>query len=378
MRAYSRPGDSSKVKILHVTPAFFPAVGGIETVVGDLVSHLHRKGIVADVLHMSPKYNKCRHEREGDGSVWRVPLFPNRLVGATPPIRSLLMTYDLLHVHDPQCMAITANVLAQGRGKRKLLSTHGGYFHTTNYSFAKQLHWRLLAGMILNRYDAVLASSAADCSTFKAKAPKVRLLANGVNVSKFNSIEQNRNLPATRWIYWGRLSQNKRIDLLIDTVKWARYSGLDVNLTIAGADFDGLLPSIRSRIGSYGLTDHIRITGILSDADLRAEIANHTVFVTASEYEGFGLGVIEAMAAGLLVVCRNMTPLNSFVVPGKNGIHVAFDGSSRDLASIKALCKTSPTEIWAMREFARATALPHSWDTVIKHYIVVYEEVMRL
>lgn len=365
------------MRVLHITPAFFPAIGGIETVVRDLTSHLRGNGIVADVLHISPSNETCRHERMGDGTVWRVPLFPNRLIGATPPIRSLLMTYDLLHVHDPQGMALSANVLAHGRGKKKLLSTHGGYFHTTNYSFIKQLHWRLLAGTILKRYDAVLASSTTDRDTFSAKAAHVRLLANGVNVSKFSPIEHSPTSSATRWIYWGRLSQNKRIDLLIDTVKQASDAGLDVDLTIAGEDFDGVLPSIQARIASYGLGEHIRIAGLLSDADLLAELAAHTVFITASEYEGFGLGVIEAMAAGLIVICRNMAPLNGFVIPGKSGALIAFDDSPADLASIKALCTASIAEISAMRECARATAQPHSWDTVIKGYIGVYEDLMR-
>jgi alpha-1,3-mannosyltransferase len=273
-------------------------------------------------------------------------------------------------------MALSGNVLVQGRGKKKVLSTHGGYFHTTNYSFMKQLHWRFLAGSILRQYDAVLASSTADRANFKSKAPYVRLLANGVNVSKFISIDIDKSPnPLTRWIYWGRLSKNKRLDLLVDTVKQARDAGLAIDLTIAGADFDGLLPSIRGRISKYGLDKHIHFVGQLSDADLLAEIATQTVFITASEYEGFGLSVIEAMAAGLMVICRNVAPLNDFVVSGKNGAFIAFDGSSSDLASIKALCALSTAESSAMQRFARATALPHSWETVVKHYIAVYHEL---
>jgi alpha-1,3-mannosyltransferase len=201
-------------------------------------------------------------------------------------------------------------------------------------------------------------------------------LANGVNVSKFISIDIDRSPNLlTRWIYWGRLSKNKRLDLLVDTVKQARDAGLAIDLTIAGADFDGLLPSIRGRISTYGLDKHIRIVGQLSDAHLLAEIATQAVFITASEYEGFGLSVIEAMAAGLMVMCRNVAPLNDFVVSGKNGGFIAFDGSSSDLASIKALCALSTAESSAMQRFARATALPHSWETVVKHYIAVYHEL---
>jgi alpha-1,3-mannosyltransferase len=365
------------LKVLHITPTFFPVIGGIETVVRDLVLYSRRVGIVADVLHLSPANKARSQERMDDCTVWRVPLFPNRLVSVAPGIRSLLMSYDLLHVHDPQAMALSANVLLQGRGKKKVLSTHGGYFHTDNFSLMKKMHWQLFAGLILKQYDGVLASSAADRDIFKTKVPHVKLVANGVNVSKFASVTRGAALP-TRWIYWGRLSQNKRIDLLINTVKQARDAGLDVHLTIAGRDFDGLLPSIRAQIASCGLKEHIRVLeGSLSDGDLLTELSAHSVFITASEYEGFGLSVIEAMAAGLIVICRNMAPLNGFVSPGKNGALIDFNGSAADLTSLRTLCTAAIPKISAMQDFARTTALSYTWDTAITKFVEIYESLMR-
>jgi alpha-1,3-mannosyltransferase len=366
------------MKILHVTPAFFPAIGGIQTVVRDLALYSRRAGIVADVLHLSPNNKRYSHDRVGEITVWRAPLFPNRLVGMAPGIRSILLNYDLLHVHDPQAMAISANVLIQGRGRKKLLSTHGGFFHTDRYSWTKKMHWHWFAGPILNQYDDVLASSSADFDAFKSKAPQVKLVANGVNISRFASVTRPAALPPTRWIYWGRLSRNKRIDLLIDTVKQSRDAGLDVHLTIAGKDFDDLLPSIKAQIIRYSLNEHVRLlAGSLSDTDLLREISAHTVFITASEHEGFGLSLIEAMAAGLVVVCRNMAPLNGFVAPGKNGALIDFDGSAADLASLRTLCTATMPEISAMQDFARTTALSYSWDAAITKFVEVYEALMR-
>lgn len=352
-------------------------IGGIETVVRDLAFHMNHRGIVADVMDVSPRIKERRKDHLDESAVWRVPLRPNRLVGITPPIRSVLVDYDLLHVHDPQLMALSANILAQGRGKKKVLSTHGGFFHTSNYSGIKKLHWRVFASTILRQYDEVLASSEADRDAFKSKVSNVKLVPNGVNISRFSSVERREGLPATRWIYWGRFSQNKRFDLLVDTVKHARDSGIDVTLSIAGRDFDGLLPSIRSRIAGHGLNEHIRVLGPLSDSDLLTELAAHTVFITASEYEGFGLSVVEAMAAGLIVICRDMAPLNSFVVSSKNGVTIGFDSGAADIAAIRALCSASVEEVSAMQKCARASSIPHSWDTIIEKYIAVYDEVLR-
>jgi glycosyltransferase involved in cell wall biosynthesis len=57
------------------------------------------------------------------------------------------------------------------------------------------------------------------------------------------------------------------------------------------------------------LGDRILFPGYLSTADLAALMANCTALVFPSLYEGFGLPVIEAMAAGVPVACSNTTSL---------------------------------------------------------------------
>jgi alpha-1,3-mannosyltransferase len=363
------------MKILHITPAFFPSVGGIETVVRELMGHLRRRGIEADAMHIAPG-NRLVQEELDDSRVWRVPLYPNRLVGITPSIRSILRQYDILHVHDPQLMAISGNVLLQGRGQKKVLSTHGGYGHTPQHVLGKVVHWRSLAAPILGQYDCVLASSHSDYELFRTRAAHVRAAPNGVNVEKFLSIEPAGDSNARRWIYWGRLSRNKRLDLLIDLVAQARERGLQIDLLIAGSDFDGLEPGLRERIRALRLESQVRLAGALSDTELMREITSRTVFITASEHEGFGLSVIEAMAAGLIVICRDMPPLNAFVSREENGLLLRFDQGESDLSLIQQLCASSTEELLRMRWNARSSARVHSWEFAIEQYIDVYEELV--
>ncbi len=364
------------MKVLQVTPVFFPGLGGIESVVLELVRHLRRDGVATDVLHLAPGNGAMRRDAMDDFTIFRASLRPNRLVGLAPAIAPILKDYDVIHVHDPQLMAVSANVMLFGQGKKKALSTHGGFMHTAKHALFKKLHWALLAGPLLHCYDAVLASSEHDFEFFKAKAPHTKLIPNGVNVEKFKSVIRKSVPSATRWIYWGRLSRNKRFDNLIDAVRACRLSGLDIDLLIAGRDFDGLLPSIHAQIAEYGLADNIHVVGPLSDADLMAELQQRSVFVTASEYEGFGLSVIEAMAAGLLVLCRDMDPLNGFVENGKNGAFVSFDGSAADLKAITALCAAPEAKVAAMQENARATSEFYSWDSAVKKYASAYEDLL--
>ncbi|HEX6495135.1 MAG TPA: glycosyltransferase family 4 protein [Acidobacteriaceae bacterium] len=363
------------MKILHITPTLFPAVGGIETVVRELMGHLRRRGFEADAMHIATG-NRPMQERLDDSIVWRVPLYPNRLVGMAPSIRFILRQYDILHVHDPQLAAISGNVLVQGRGQKKVLSTHGGYRHTARHGWAKAAHWRWFAAPTLNQYDFILASSQSDYELFRSRAAHVRLVPNGVNVEKFLSIEPAVDPDPKRWIYWGRLARNKRLDLLIELVAQARERELRIDLLIAGHDFDGLESTLRARINALRLENQVRLAGMLSDAELMREVANRTVFVTATEHEGFGLSVIEAMAAGLIALCRDMPPLNAFVSSGENGLLLRFDQSDSDLSLVQRLCASTAEEILRMRRNARSSAHVHSWESAIEQYIDVYEELM--
>jgi alpha-1,3-mannosyltransferase len=361
------------MKVLHITPTFYPAVGGIETVIRELVRNLRRRGFEADVMQVSPGNKQTKEFLDGS-TVWRVPLIPNRLVGLIPPIRSILVQYDVLHVHDPQVMALSANVLWQGRGKYKVLSTHGGYFHTSKYSLMKNIHWNAIAPIMLRQYDEILASSQSDWERFKTKAPTVKLIPNGVNVEKFQSIGRGPNPESTRWLYWGRLSRNKRIDMLIETVAQVRDAGVRIDLLIAGEDFDGLAKSFETQIERLKLSDAIRILGPLSEIELMSEIGNRSVFISASEHEGFGLSIVEAMAAGMIVICRDMAPLNGFIKSGENGVLLNFDGGDSDLRSLVELCTSSNDALHNMQESARIAAGMHSWDLAISRYVQIYEQ----
>jgi len=364
------------MKILHITPTLSPAVGGIETVVRDLMRESRRRGIEADALHIAPGHRRLTSDTLDASTVWRVPLFPNRVIGLMPGMRRVLSGYDLLHVHDPQLMAISANVLWQAPRQRKVLSTHGGYGHTQTYSWGKALHWRWAAAPLLRRYDRVLASSQADYERFHTLADHVRLVPNGVTVDRPFRVDPSRPPDPRRWIYWGRLSRNKRLDLLVDLVARLRERGVLVDLHIAGQDFDGLAPALESQIRRHSLTAQVRLAGALSEAELAREIAARSVFVTASEHEGFGLSVVEAMAAGMIVICRDMPPLNGFVTQGENGVLLGFEDPAADLARLQALCALPGPVLTRMSENARLAARAHSWETVMEQYIRTYEEVM--
>lgn len=362
-------------RVLHITPTYFPAVGGIETVVRSLVKHSREQGVVADVLHAAPNIISASEDLLDDARVFRRPLRPHRLLGWILGLGDVAGRYELLHVHDPQLMALSFNALMCSKPIRRVLSTHGGFFHTRKLASWKQLHWDLVAPHVLRRYDLVLASSTSDAVKFAERSANVKLVPNGVDVAKFLSVQRESGEKLTRWIFWGRLSRNKRVDLVIDLVARVRAAGLDVKLTVAGSDFDGVLDDAREQVRRAGLADHVSFVGPISDRELLAILGAHTVFITASEHEGFGLSVIEAMSAGLTVICRDMAPLNEFVQPGANGVLLKFDGENEDVAKVLSFCWVDTPEVARLSARARDAARAHDWAVAVTRFHDAYFEV---
>jgi alpha-1,3-mannosyltransferase len=360
------------LRVLHVTPIFYPSVGGIENVVANLSSELRREGIDSDIAVVGTNPGAGASEGEW-GRVTRLRLYGHRLAGYAPGLARAFDGYDLLHVHDPQFAALSVNVaLAAGRTP-KVVSTHGGFRHTDRLGPLKSLFEATALPPMLGTYNAVLASSASDAAYFRKFRPDVRLVENGVDTRSFAAVRRAGTRSSRRWIYWGRLAENKGLGAVIDWVGVLKRQGLDIDLLIAGADVDDQAPVLRRQIAARQLSGNVTLAPALGKSELLCELAGRGVFVTGSTHEGFGLSIIEAMAAGLPVVCRDLAPMNGFVQNGENGFLVDF---KRPPSQLLSEFLSSGRGFLAMSDAARRHAEPYGWSVRVHDFRQAYEEVL--
>lgn len=365
------------MRILSITPAFAPQVGGVEQVVQELALRMGVLGHTVEVAHVSPSHRQLSCDEVAGLNVHRVPLIGHRLVGWAPALGKLAKGFDLLHVHDPQLTAITANVRLSCPNVPAVLSTHGGFRHSKNLALFKAIFERLALRRALRHYRKVLASSVGDLDYFSHYTDKVVLCANGVNTDKFGVVPRGEHKHPKQWIYWGRLSHNKRVDCLLECVALARDAGVMVDLMICGRDFDGIAQNLQQQVQRLHLEQAVCFKTHLSDAQLLDELSRRSVYITASEHEGFGLSIVEAMAAGLLVVCRDMSPLNTFVQPGLSGHFLNFDNSKRDTDTLTALLSRDPASVLAGGDAARSTAQRYNWDAAAKLFEHQFRQALQ-
>ncbi|MGK6306968.1 glycosyltransferase family 4 protein [Variovorax sp. DT-64] len=364
------------MKVLSITPTYFPQVGGIESVVRELAVRTSGPGVQVDVAHVSAKVAEPSVDEVDGLKVYRVPVAGNRLAGYARDFGRLAAGYDLLHVHDPQLMMLTGNVLLQCRHIPAVLSTHGGFRHTTRHRSIKWLHERLLMRSLLRHYRKILATSESDTAYFSQFSDRVEKCENGIAYAKFQQGRLTGTPDPAKWIYWGRWSRNKRIDAVIDTVAMARDQGIAIDLLIAGPDFDNLRESLDNQIRALKLDAAVRLHPYIEDAALMHELQQRTVFVTGSEYEGFGVGILEAMAAGKIVLCRDIAPINGFVERGVNGFFLGFDGSAADAAVVREIAGLDSERCTAMSAAAQQRAKHYDWDVIAQTFSRHYQDAL--
>lgn len=364
------------MKVLSITPTYFPEVGGIESMVRELALRCTGAGCQVDVAHVSARHASFSSAQLDGVQVHRVPVVGNRLAGYARGLGRLAAGYDLLHVHDPQLMMLTGNVLLQCRQVPAVLSPHGGFRHTGRHRAFKWLHEHALMRPLLRHYRRIIAGSDSDMAYFGAFSDHVEKTETGIDYAKFQAGRGTAAPDPTRWIYWGRWSRNKRIDAVIDTVAFAREHGIAIDLLIAGPDFDNLGPSLQAQITALGLASSVRMHPYIENAALLEELRQRTVFVTGSEYEGFGIGIVEAMAAGKIVLCRDIAPINGFIDRGASGFFLGFDRGAADLAVIRELASLDAPGCTAMADAAQARARGYDWDGVARRFSAHYAQAL--
>lgn len=359
------------MKVLMVTPAYLPQVGGLENTVHALSKALHAEGVLVEVAHLDVFSSRYRMEMVDDVRVHRIPLRGFRLFGWAKGFARLARKFDLLHVHDPQLMAVSVNVFLQKGATPIVLSTHGGYRHTTRLGRFKQWHERYLMPAFLSKYSKVLPSSQADFSYFGKFSSNIDHCSNGVDIGSFAKIHRT-NLNVNRWLYWGRLARHKRLDSVLALIKQLNNAGQSIELTICGPDFDGTGNRLQTLIQDEGLSKQVRLLGLLTQEQLLSEVAQHGVYVSASEHEGFGVTLVEAMASGMLVICRDRPPMNDLGLDQINVCRLQFDKSDSDLRKLTEFLGRSSQEILRVSEMAKTDATQFEWAKVVKTYLNVY------
>lgn len=160
----------------------------------------------------------------------------------------------------------------------------------------------------------------------------------GIPEPCFPSMERNvfgLNADDKVLITIGRLVSRKGVDAMIDVVK--EMEDPAVRLVVIG---DGpKRPFLEQRARELGVAEQIKFMGNISDDDKFALLNLADIYVSTSIHEGFGIVFLEAMAAGLPVVCYDKGGQTDFLKNGQTGYVVPLGHRDKIRAAIEKIFK---------------------------------------
>jgi glycosyltransferase involved in cell wall biosynthesis len=158
----------------------------------------------------------------------------------------------------------------------------------------------------------------------------------------------------------GRLVTHKRIERVIDAADRLRqrWPGLILHIVGRGPEHDML----KARIAQSGLQGTVRLHGYLPESEKNALLAGARLHISASEFEGWGLSVIEAASLGVPTVAPNVDGLREAVRDGETGWLATVGEDLADTIE-RALKEISEPERRAeVRAACTRWAAAFSWD----------------
>lgn len=172
--------------------------------------------------------------------------------------------------------------------------------------FARRLYGRYLLPRVLRRSARVIAVSEFTRRGLEESfgLARIDVLPNGVDVERFRAPSPSR-AAIERWeldrrpflLGVGHREPRKNIRLALEALALLRARGLDLRLFWAGRDA-GADRALESLIVARGLESHVLFAEDVATSELPALYREARAFLFPSVYEGFGLPILEALAAG--------------------------------------------------------------------------------
>ena len=200
---------------------------------------------------------------------------------------------------------------------------------------------------------------------------KIKVIFCGVTEEyKPPATDSHKNSDYKKILYVGRSDPYKNLTVLIEAfAKAIEKLNTATKLIIAGSP-DPRYPEGPELAKELNIEDNIKWTGYLSDEELVRTFQTADLLVHPSQYEGFGLPVLEAMACGVPVISSNASSLPE--VAGDAAILVKPNDTDAYADNIvKVLNNTELSEQLSQQGIEQAAKF--SWDKNARQTISVYE-----
>jgi glycosyltransferase involved in cell wall biosynthesis len=317
---------------------------------------------------------------------------PIRLYGtpiAVLPRNLLAEDYDIIHCNFPSpYFAALFALFSKVKGIPAVLTWHNDLPPVSSAAGTLVRLHDVISPLYLGQYTKIIATTpsyARKSRTLARYQRRVVVIPHGVDTARFNPSVEGDSVRLTNG-----LSENTKVVLFVGALtRWHYYKGHDVLINafrIVANEIDDshlivvgggeLVRGSVTLANDLGLEGHTTFTGSVSEESLPKYYASCDLLVLPSrdESEGYGLVILEAMAAGKPVVGSRVGGIPSVIRDHETGLLVE-PNNPRELAEAIITLLLDDGLRRKMGSAARRFAEEHDWERVTRDVEAVYQEV---
>ena len=376
--------NSSGMKILHVSPSFYPtrAYGGTIRSSYGLCRGLTQLGCEVRVLTTDTdgigRNLEIANDRdvEVDGLQVRYcrKLFRNSVsAGLLRVLGEYVAWADVVHLIAVYSFPTFPTLAYCRRLQRPLVWSPRGSLQRWDGStrVGTKFVWEGVCQIVAPKDRVVLhTTSEEEARHSQARFPGVRAVVvhNGVELPAY--IRRTEPSAELRMTYLGRLHPIKGIENLLDACKLMDGDADPWHLTIAGSGDGDYSNVLKSKVEKLGLQGRVEFAGEVFGEAKENLFADSDVLVAPSYVENFGMVIAEALAHEVPVIAGRGTPWEGLE---SNQCGLWVDNDARSLAAAIRRMRALPLRemgrrgrCWMQREF--------SWEAVSRQMLNVFED----
>lgn len=277
---------------------------------------------------------------------------------------------SLLHLHVVYGFAEEAVFLHEQYGLPVVVSEHMAPF-PFDWLWDKQL--QVLAPIqAASAVVAVSEAQAEQISAYTGVEPEV--IPNVVDTSVFNYEPTEKINAGPDVILVGIYESRKGADYLVDVFGEYLQQFPQAKLHFVGTATEERIKELNEQITLSGIAEHVVFHGKLSPGSLSALYRQCDFYVCASEWESFGVSVLEALFTGLPVLSTDCGGVRSFMRTD-NGVLISND-RKRDSLLSGMLTITTMLPQFDREKIAHDVAERFSPQQIKDAYYSIYRRVL--
>jgi colanic acid/amylovoran biosynthesis glycosyltransferase len=192
------------------------------------------------------------------------------------------------------------------------ISIHGPHI------FFDALHWALDVKTANSTFISCIGhfcKSQMMLYSDKADWDKLKIVRCGIDPKHFSYREPSNKIH--KLVYVGRLSAEKGVPILFDSLQLLKSKGYEFELSLLG-DGDAR-QELEGSAKEYGISQHIKFFGFVDQKTIANTLQSSDIFVLPSFAEGIPVALMEAMAMGVPVIATYVGGITELVIDRVTG-----------------------------------------------------------